>query len=88
MRKKFTTLLKAVGLLASSIAFAQTGNVGINTPNPGSTMDINGSLAAKYNSVTGTLYNLSATDFHVSYNWTGNATFNLPAAISGNGNFK
>jgi len=88
MSKNFTKVWQSIALLSSCIAFAQTGNIGVNTPNPGSTMDINGSLAAKYSSVTGTIYNLAATDFHVSYNGTANATFNLPAAISGNGNFK
>ncbi len=88
MSKNFTKVWQAVALLSSSIAFAQVGNIGVNTANPGSTMDINGSVAAKYNAVTAALYNLTATDFHVSYNGTANATFNLPAAISGNGNFK
>lgn len=88
MSKNFTKVWQAVALLSSSIAFAQAGNIGVNTANPGSTMDINGSVAAKYNAVTAALYNLTATDFHVSYNGTANATFNLPAAISGNGNFK
>jgi formylmethanofuran dehydrogenase subunit C len=88
MRKKFTTLLKAVGLLASSIVFAQTGSVGINTPNPGSTMDINGSVAANYTAVNAASYNLNSSNFHVSYNGASNAVFNLPAAISGTGNFK
>ena len=88
MRKDLTTLFKAVGFLMSSIAFAQTGNIGVNTANPGSTMDINGSVAASYLAVTATTYNLTATDFHVSYNGTANAVFNLPAAISGVGNFK
>lgn len=88
MSKKFTKAWQAIALLSSSIAFSQAGNVGINTVNPGSTIDINGSVAAKYNAVTSTSYNLSATDFHVSYNGTADASFNLPAAISGNGNFK
>ncbi|MFC3158605.1 hypothetical protein ACFOEQ_08715 [Chryseobacterium arachidis] len=88
MSKNFKKVWQAIALLSSSIAFSQAGNVGINTENPGSTMDVNGSLAAKYNSVTASVYNLSATDFHLSYKGTSNATFNLPAAISGNGNFK
>src|SRR5688572_14736613 len=88
MSKKFTKAWQAIALLSSSVAFSQAGNVGINTVNPGSTIDINGSVAAKYNAVTSTSYNVSATDFHVSYNGTADASFNLPAAISGNGNFK
>jgi hypothetical protein len=88
MSKNFTKVWQSIALLSSCIAFAQTGNIGVNTPNPGSTMDINGSVAAKYNAVTSTNYNLTATDFHVSYNGTSNAVFNLPSAISGVGNFK
>ncbi|AZA51796.1 hypothetical protein [Chryseobacterium sp. G0201] len=88
MHKHFTTLLKVVGFLTASIAFAQTGNIGVNTANPGSTIDINGSLAANYTAVNTTPYNLTATDFYVSYNGISNAVFNLPSAISGIGNFK
>ncbi|WP_343608419.1 hypothetical protein [Chryseobacterium oranimense] len=88
MLKKITKLGQILGLTTSSIVFSQTGNVGINTPNPGSTIDINGSLAANYTAINTASYNLTATDFHVSYNGTANAVFNLPAAISGVGNFK
>ncbi|MDQ0593946.1 hypothetical protein QFZ37_002315 [Chryseobacterium ginsenosidimutans] len=88
MSKNFTKVWKVIGMLSSSVAFAQVGNVGINTPNPGSTIDINGSIAANYSTVNVTPYNLTSTNFHVSYNGTSNAVFNLPAAISGAGNFK
>jgi hypothetical protein len=88
MLKKITKLGQILGLATSSIVFSQTGNVGINTPNPGSTIDINGSLAANYTAINTASYNLTATDFHVSYNGTANAVFNLPAAINGVGNFK
>jgi hypothetical protein len=88
MSENFTKVWKVIGLFSSCIAFAQVGNVGINTPNPGSTIDINGSVAANYSAVTTTPYNLTSTNFHVSYNGTSNAVFNLPAAISGMGNFK
>ncbi|MDH6253357.1 hypothetical protein M2347_003084 [Chryseobacterium sp. H1D6B] len=85
MFKNFTKLWCAAGVLHSFAVFAQTG---INTENPGSTMDINGSLAAKYTAVNAALYNLSAADFYVSYNGASNAVFNLPPAINGIGNFK
>ncbi|MBK1896174.1 hypothetical protein [Chryseobacterium paridis] len=88
MRRNFTTLLKTLGLLVSAITFAQTGNVGINTVTPGSTIDINGSVAASYKTVNTASYNLTSTDFHVSYNGTSNAIFSLPSAINGVGNFK
>ncbi|MET3539105.1 hypothetical protein [Chryseobacterium limigenitum] len=88
MTKNFTKAWKIMGLFSSCIAFSQVGNVGINTPNPGSTMDINGSVAANYGTVNTTPYNLTSTNFYVSYSGTSNAIFNLPAAISGVGNFK
>ncbi|SHK36604.1 autotransporter outer membrane beta-barrel domain-containing protein [Chryseobacterium polytrichastri] len=88
MSKNLTKVWQVTGLLGYCIAFAQAGNIGVNTENPGSTMDINGSLAAKYSSIITTPYNLSATDFYVSYNGTSNAVFNLPSAIIGEGNFK
>lgn len=88
MRRNFTPLLKTIGLFISTVTFAQTGNVGINTVTPGSTIDINGSVAASYRAVSATSYNLTATDFHVSYNGTANAVFSLPPAINGVGNFK
>ncbi|KQT24129.1 hypothetical protein ASG22_08925 [Chryseobacterium sp. Leaf405] len=82
--KKVITILSflAIGSIQMN---AQTG---INTSNPGSTLDVNGSLAAQYRSVTATTYAMNQTDFHISYNGTGNAAFTLPAAISGVGNFK
>ncbi|MDQ0065054.1 hypothetical protein [Chryseobacterium lathyri] len=88
MLKKITKLGQLLGLFASSFVFSQAGNIGINTPNPGSTIDINGSLAANYIAINTAAYNLNSADFHVSYNGTANAVFNLPAAISGVGNFK
>ncbi|KMQ59690.1 hypothetical protein ACM40_16330 [Chryseobacterium sp. BLS98] len=88
MLKKITKLGQLLGLLASTFVFSQAGNVGINTANPGSTIDINGSVAANYTAINTASYNLNSSDFHVSYNGTSNAVFNLPTAISGMGNFK
>ncbi|MDQ1803180.1 hypothetical protein RAH57_04225 [Chryseobacterium sp. CKR4-1] len=84
MSKNFIPLV----LFLSTITFAQTGNVGINTVTPGSTLDINGSVAASYKTVNTASYSLTATDFHVSYNGSTNTTFSLPPAINGTGNFK
>ena len=86
MFKNFTTLSVAVALLSYGIVSAQS--VGINTAQPCSTLDVNGSLAAKYSTVTAATYTPSSADFHISYNGTGNAVFTLPTAISGAGNFK
>jgi len=81
MKKIFTLTL----FLLYGLTFAQ---VGVNTTSPGSTLDVNGSLAAQYRPVTAATYAMNATDYYVSYRGTANATFTLPAAISGAGNFK
>ena len=86
MFKNFTTLSVAAALLSYGIASAQS--VGVNMDKPGSTLDVNGSLAAKYTAVTAATYAMTSADFHISYNGTANATFTLPAAIAGEGNFK
>lgn len=88
MKKTLTKLWMGITLSTSIITFAQTGNVGINTTTPGSTLDVRGSFAAQYTAVTAAAYAMSATDFFVAYNGTANGTFTLPAAISGTGNFK
>lgn len=86
MFKNFTTLSVAAALLSCGIMSAQ--GVGINMAQPNSTLDVNGSLAAKYNAVTLPVYAMTSGDFHISYNGTANAVFTLPAAVSGPGNFK
>ncbi|KQT24125.1 hypothetical protein ASG22_08905 [Chryseobacterium sp. Leaf405] len=83
--KKIVSLLSLI-LLGTTTYYAQV--VGINTPDPGSTLQVNGSLAAQYRAISATTYAMNETDFHVSYTGTGNATFTLPAAINGTGNFK
>jgi hypothetical protein len=86
MLKNFTALSMAAMLLSYGIVSAQS--VGINTDKPGSTLDVNGSLAAKYTAVTSATFAMTSADFHISYKGTTNATFTLPAAVSGVGNFK
>jgi len=86
MLKNFTTLSMAAMLLSYGIVSAQS--VGINTDKPGSTLDVNGSLAAKYTAVTSATYAMTSADFHISYKGTTNATFTLPAAVLGVSNFK
>jgi len=88
MKEIFTKLSIVTTLIITNTAFAQTGSVGVNTPVPGSTLDVRGSVAAQYNATTSTSYNMSATDFHVAYNGSANATFNLPPAQTGSSNFK
>jgi hypothetical protein len=78
-----------ISLFLFSLGMTQiNAQVGINSATPGSTLDVNGSLAAQYRAVTATTYAMNATDYHVSYNGTANSTFTLPTAISGVGNFR
>jgi hypothetical protein len=88
MLKKTRKLWMVISLPIFGITSAQSGTVGVNTTNPGSTLHINGSFAAQYRAITATTYSMNETDYHVSYNGTGNSTFTLPTAIVGNGNFK
>ncbi len=62
-------------------------NVGIGTNNPGSKLQVSGSLAAAYANQTTTPYSLGANDYYDAWSGTSNGTFNLPAAVSGSGNF-
>ncbi|AKK71982.1 hypothetical protein OK18_04445 [Chryseobacterium gallinarum] len=76
-----------VALLAGVYGInAQTGNVGINTPSPASTLTVNGSFAATYKTVTAS-GTVGADDYYMAYNGTGIGTLTLPAAVSGAGNF-
>jgi hypothetical protein len=54
------------------------GNIGIGTPTPASTLDVNGSIAGAYHEITNSSYQLSPTDYVVCYNGATNATFYLP----------
>lgn len=82
------TILFLTCIACSTISFAQTGNTGIGTTTPGSKLTVNGSFAASYRSETGTTGTLGANDFYVVWNGASNGTLTLPAAISGNGNYK
>jgi len=88
MFKISTKLILVMLAFSPAVAFSQAGNVGVNTMNPGSTMDINGSLAANYKAVNSASYILTSSDFHVSYTGSSDAVFSLPPSISGAGNFK
>ncbi|MBB6372613.1 hypothetical protein [Chryseobacterium shigense] len=78
MKNKF---IRLVLLFISTSLLAQ---VGINTPNPGSTFDLRGSFATPLQSVAA---NTAGDKNQSVINFTSSGTFTLPAAISGNGNF-
>lgn len=78
----------AITLPIFGIITAQSGNIGVNKPNPASTLDISGSFAAQYKTVAAATYAITSSDFYVSYTGTANSIFTLPAAITGLENFK
>ncbi|MBB4807874.1 hypothetical protein HNP38_003190 [Chryseobacterium defluvii] len=65
----------------SCFLYAQTGNVGINTVLPGSTLTVSGSIAGRYRNVS-TSTALGAGDFYTAYTGSAIGTFTLPAAIA------
>lgn len=74
--------LLALALFAfSGVWYAQTGNVGINTVLPGSTLTVNGSIAGQYKNVS-TSTTLGVNDFYTAYSGSALATFTLPAATA------
>ncbi|SDQ64967.1 hypothetical protein SAMN05421664_2015 [Chryseobacterium soldanellicola] len=77
-----------VSLPIFGIMTAQSGNIGVNMSNPGSTLDINGSLSAQYKAVSASTYAMTGSDFYVAYTGAANSSFTLPASVAGPGNFK
>lgn len=78
------TFLSALILTGSiTLLQAQTGNVGINTPVPGSTLSVEGSFAANYETITTTAYNAAETDFYISWQGTAAGTLTLPNSTTG-----
>jgi hypothetical protein len=73
--------------LAFSSLYAQTDNTGIGTRAPGSTLTVNGSLAATYKNITAATYTLQASDYYLAWNGSSAGTVTLSAAVSGSGNF-
>jgi hypothetical protein len=82
-----TAIISTGIFLASNSLYAQTGNTGIGTYTPGSTLTVNGSFSAKYKNVIATTYTLLASDYYIAWNGSSAGTVTLPAAISGSGNF-
>lgn len=80
MKMKIFMLLFLSG---SIFSYAQSGNVGINTVEPGSTLAVNGSLSAFYDTVTSTVYDMKETDFYLSWQGTTDGTVNLPDSATG-----
>ncbi|MCQ9639518.1 hypothetical protein MP478_08950 [Chryseobacterium sp. WG14] len=85
MRKKMF-LLPLLAVLSYTVMYSQTGNIGINTSDPGSKLTVNGSFAATYKTTT-TSGPVDANDYYIAYSGNSNGTLTLPAAVTGSGNF-
>jgi hypothetical protein len=64
------------------ISMSLNAQVGINTNTPGSTLDVKGSFATPYKSITGTTYSLLSTDQYLDYRGTAASAWVLPAALA------
>ncbi|WP_223558417.1 hypothetical protein [Chryseobacterium lathyri] len=60
---------------------AQTGNVGVNTSLPGSTLTVSGSISGQYKNIS-TSTTLGVNDFYTAFNGSSVGTFTLPAATA------
>jgi len=74
-------LLALVLFAFSGVGYAQTGNVGINTVLPGSTLTVSGSIAGQYKNVSAST-TLGVNDFYTAFSGSTAGTFTLPAATA------
>lgn len=74
---KKNPILLFTGLIFSAISF---GQVGVGTTSPSSMLDVRGSFAANYRTVTGTT-TITTNDHTIVFTGTSAATLTLPSAI-------
>lgn len=71
-------IILTLGIMCNlTIASAQ---VGIQTSTPGSTLQVNGSVAGQYANISANTYALLETDHYVNWNGTATGTITLPAS--------
>ncbi|HWB62711.1 MAG TPA: hypothetical protein VG603_04300, partial [Chitinophagales bacterium] len=80
-------ILSVLFMIASVLYLSAQKNVGIGTSTPGSKLTVVGSFSAAWANKT-TDYTITDADYYLSFTGTTAATFTLPAAISGTGNFQ
>ncbi|MES2776921.1 MAG: hypothetical protein V4722_22280 [Bacteroidota bacterium] len=83
MRKTIAFIVK----MGMSIAATAQSNVGIGTNTPGSTLTVNGSMAAGYTAIIANTYTILADDYYIVWNQKtipgpGVGIFTLPAAAT------
>ncbi|OCA78148.1 hypothetical protein BBH99_09675 [Chryseobacterium contaminans] len=82
MRRNLSFIVLCAGL----IGLKMNAQVGVNTPNPTSSLTVNGSFAATYKTVSASGI-IGPNDYYTAYNSANDGTLTLPAAINGAGNF-
>ena len=83
-RTQLTSAPYALSLLGQDNKFPSTGNVGIGTTTPGTTLAVDGSIATGQAITTATAYTVSADDHVIFLNHTANQNVTLPAATAAN----
>ncbi|AZA60636.1 hypothetical protein [Chryseobacterium indoltheticum] len=59
---------------------AQDKTVGVNTALPGSTVQVKGSIAGEYTSISANTYTLLDTDYYINWSGTADGTLTLPTS--------
>ncbi|MEI9943347.1 MAG: hypothetical protein WDN26_03930 [Chitinophagaceae bacterium] len=77
--KKQLMLLISIACFLTAHVFAQNGNTGIGTTQPGSKLTVNGSFAGTYSNITAITYSMTAADYYLAWNGASNGTITLPA---------
>jgi hypothetical protein len=71
--------LQANSTAGSGLNILNNGNTGIAITNPGSTLDVKGSVATQYTAITATTYAVLDNDNYLSYSGNSATVFTLPA---------
>ncbi len=71
-------ILENSTFLLLSIGSAVFSQVGINTTIPNSTLVVEGSLETAYKQISTTTYNMTASDYYITYNGTSSGFITLP----------
>lgn len=78
-----STVTNAFSVDGSTLSVdAANDRVGVGTITPSSTLEAKGSIEGNFSEMTGASYNLTASDYHVSFSGAANSVLNLPTTQS------
>jgi len=83
-RARLTSSPYALSLIGQDNVFPSTGNVGIGTTTPGTTLAVDGSIGTGQATTTATAYTVAADDHVIFLDHTANQNVTLPAATAAN----